>query len=179
MQHGVQVLLVIDVLNDFLHPEGALYCGDGCRRVIPAIRSLVDRFAEGSNPVIYLCDAHREDDREFELFARHAVKDSWGSRIVEELDPPPGSRIVPKTRYSAFFRTDLDAILDSLKPREVWVTGVVTSICVMDTVGDLRNRDYRTVVPVDAVADFDEAFHEFALQRMERVYGAQVLRSVQ
>jgi nicotinamidase-related amidase len=176
MPKNGEALLVLDMLNDFMRSDGALYCGDACRKIIPVIRSLIDRFAERDYPVIYVCDAHRQDDREFEMFAPHAVKDSWGARIIEELSPPPGSRIVAKTRFSPFFRTNLEEILDSLKPSEVWVTGVVTSICVMDTVADLRNRDYRTVVPVDAVADFDEGFHAFALKRMERVYGAQLLR---
>jgi len=83
---------------------------------------------------------------------------------------------VEKTRYSAFFNTNLDELLRKAAPQEVWVTGVCTSICVMDTVGDLRNRDYPVVVPAGAVADFDPQFHQFALQRMERVYGARILQ---
>jgi nicotinamidase-related amidase len=63
-----------------------------------------------------------------------------------------------------------------MSPDEVWVTGVVTSICVMDTTGDLINRDYDVVVPVDAVADFDPVFEDFALKRMERVYKVKIIR---
>ena len=66
-------------------------------------------------------------------------------------------------------------MLAELKPDEVWVTGVLTSICVMDTTGGLRNRDYQAVIPVDAVADIDRVWHEFALERMKRVYGARLI----
>jgi nicotinamidase-related amidase len=45
----------------------------------------------------------------------------------------------------------------------------------MDTAGGLRNRDYSVVIPVDAVADFDPPAHQFALQRMQRVYGAKLV----
>ncbi len=37
-----RVLLVIDMLNDFLDPAGALYCGEEARKIIPVIRSLID-----------------------------------------------------------------------------------------------------------------------------------------
>jgi nicotinamidase-related amidase len=45
----------------------------------------------------------------------------------------------------------------------------------MDTVSDLRNRDYKVVVHSDAVADFDPEAEQFALKRMEKVLGAQVI----
>ncbi len=172
-----KLLLVIDVLNDFLDPKGTLYCGDEARKIIPAVRSLVDRFAAEGQPVIYLRDAHAPDDKEFELFASHAVKESWGGRFIPELTPPEASLLVDKTRFSGLFGNDLDSILASFKPDEVWISGVCTSICVMDTAGDLRNRDYQVVIPVNAVADFDPEFHDFALRRMKRVYGARLVEA--
>lgn len=172
-----KALLVIDLLNDFMDPKGTLYCGDKAREIIPVIRSLVERFAERNHLIIYLRDAHAPDDKEFELFASHAVKGSWGSEIIPELAPPEGTLVVDKTRFSAFFGNNLADLLAAAKPEEVWVAGVCTSICVMDTTGDLRNRDYTPVIPVDAVADFDPEFHEFALKRMEKVYGARLVKS--
>ncbi len=66
-------------------------------------------------------------------------------------------------------------VIDMLN--EVWVTGVLTSICVMDTTGGLRDRDYEAVIPVDAVADIDSVWHELALERMKKVYGARLTRT--
>lgn len=169
-----KVLLVIDMLNDFMDPAGALYCGDEARKIIPAVKALVTSFIAGSRPVIYLRDAHAEDDKEFELFSRHAVKDSWGSQIIPELQPPAGSLVVDKTRFSGFYGNRLGEILAAARPDEVWISGVCTSICVMDTAGDSRNRDYPVVIPVDAVADFDLQAHEMALKRMLRVYGVKL-----
>lgn len=172
-----KALLIIDLLNDFMDPKGVLYCGDASRRIIPVVSSLLKEFTEKKHLVVYLRDAHAPDDKEFELFAPHAVKGTWGGEIIGELTPPPGSVVVEKTRFSAFYNTPLERILEEFHPREVWVSGVCTSICVMDTVGDLRNRDYDVVVPLDAVADFDPEFHDFSLKRMERVYGARLIRS--
>jgi nicotinamidase/pyrazinamidase len=53
--------------------------------------------------------------------------------------------------------------------------GVCTNICVMDTVGGLANRDYNITVPRAGVADFDTEFHEFALKRMGKIYGARIV----
>ena len=45
----------------------------------------------------------------------------------------------------------------------------------MAAVGDLRNRGYSVTVLKKGVADFDRKFHRFALQRMEKIYGAAVI----
>jgi nicotinamidase-related amidase len=172
-----KLLMVIDMLNDFIDPKGTLYCGDEARKIIPIIRSLVDRFVAESQPVIYLCDAHAPDDKEFEVFSPHAVIGTWGAQIIHELTPPEMAMILGKTRFSALYGNNLEELLEELQPAEVWISGVCTSICVMDTAGDLRNRDYTVVVPVDAVADFDPEFHNFALKRMKRVYGTQLVET--
>jgi nicotinamidase/pyrazinamidase len=172
-----RVLLVIDLLNDFMDPDGALYCGGQARAIIPIIRSLVDEFTANGEAVIFLRDAHAREDKEFELFPPHAIKASWGSEIIPELEPAGKAMVVDKTRFSGFFGNNLEKLLADLKPDEVWVSGVLTSICVMDTTGDLRNRDYATVIPVDAVADIDPMAHEFALARMKRVYGARLVKA--
>ncbi|MEN6440575.1 MAG: isochorismatase family cysteine hydrolase [Syntrophobacter sp.] len=170
-------LVVIDLLNDFLDPRGALYCGESARGIIPVIRGLTDSFHAMGDPVIYLRDSHSPSDKEFELFAPHAVKGSWGSEIIRELWPAANALVVDKTRFSGFFGNNLAEILLNLGPREVWVTGVLTSICVMDTAGGLRNRDYTVVIPVDAVADIDPVWHDFALSRMKKVYGARLVEA--
>jgi nicotinamidase-related amidase len=171
----MKALLVIDMINDFLNPRGALYCGEGARKIIPRVRDLVDAFVAKNHLIVYLKDAHDLHDKEFELFHPHAIQGTWGGEVIPELAPPPGARVVDKKRFTAFYGTDLGKILAEAHPEEVWVSGVVTSICVMDTVGDLRNRDYTVVVPVAAVADFDPQFHDFALKRMQRVYGARLV----
>lgn len=171
----MNALLVIDMLRDFINPDGALYCGDSSRAMIPFVRRQIEEFHRSGEPVIFLCDAHKPDDLEFRLFPRHSVKGSEGARIIDELPVGPLDAIVEKTRYSAFYGTDLDKILRQQHPDEVHVIGVCTSICVMDTVGDLRNRDYPVVVYRQGVADFDPEAHTFALKRMEKIYGARVI----
>jgi len=165
-------LIVVDMLNDFIDEQGALYCGQGARDIIPFVSERLKRHRQQNHLVVFLQDAHAENDLEFEKFPKHCVAGTWGGRIIEELTPLPDEHVLPKTRYSGFYGTDLEDILAKAGSQEVEVVGVCTSICVMDTVGGLANRDYRTTVPAAGVADFDLEAHRFALQRMQRLYGA-------
>jgi nicotinamidase-related amidase len=167
-------LIVVDMLNDFIDEKGALYCGQSARDIVPFVRLRLDAHRRAGSLVVFLHDAHAKDDREFEKFPPHCVAGTWGSQIIDALSPQTGERVLPKTRYSGFYGTDLENILTEYGPDEVEVVGVCTSICVMDTVGGLANRDYRTVVPRAGVADFDAEAHRHALKRMERLYGATI-----
>lgn len=174
----MKALIVVDMLNDFINKKGALYCGQTAEDIVPFIKGRIDEYRKNGDAIIYLQDAHDEDDKEFERFPKHAVKGTWGWEIIPELMaeavPGGGISVVEKKRYSGFFGTYLDEVLDIYVPEEVEVVGVCTSICVMDTVGGLANRDYKITVPRAGVADFDHINHVDALQRMESLYGAEV-----
>lgn len=169
-----KALIVVDMLNDFVDEEGALFCGRGAREIIPFIQDVVKSYRERGDLVIYLKDSHDENDKEFEKFPRHCVRNTWGAEIIPELAPHPREKVIPKQRYSGFYGTDLEKVLAAAGADAVEVVGVCTSICVMDTVGGLANRDYKVRVPIRGVADFNLEFHEFALQRMQQIYGASV-----
>ena len=180
-----RVLIAIDLLNDFLHPEGALYCGDEARKIIGPVKQRVLEARQAGGHVIFLCDAHVPDDLEFAMFKPHAVKGTWGAELIEDikelLDGGGWYTIVEKTRYSGFYGTKLEEILEELgvppgvpgKPVEV--AGVCTSICIMDTVGDLINRHIHSLVQKSLVADFNPDAQNAAFARMRDIYGATIL----
>jgi nicotinamidase-related amidase len=167
-------LIIVDMLNDFIDEKGELYCGAGAQEIVPFIQQRLTAHRQAGSLVVFLQDAHAEDDLEFTKFPKHCIAGSWGNQIIDVLAPRPGETVLPKTRYSGFYGTPLEKILIDHGPEKVEVVGVCTSICVMDTVGGLANRDYRTIVPRDGVADFDAQAHQHALERMERLYGATV-----
>ena len=170
----MEALLIIDMINDFLDPKGVLYCGAEVRQIITPLAKHLSRFRAAQRLVIYLCDQHAEDDPEFQVFPRHAVKGSWGAEIIPELAPQKGELIIPKTRFSGFFKTNLEEVLRAHHIERVVLTGVCTSICVMDTAADAFFRDFKITVLQDAVGDFDLEMHRFALKRMERIYQAEI-----
>jgi nicotinamidase/pyrazinamidase len=169
-----KALIIVDMLNDFLDEKGALYCGDTAKSIIPYIRERLKTYRNHKDLVMYLQDSHDENDKEFEKFPKHSVSGTWGCEVIPELSPQAGETVIPKKRYSGFYGTDLEHVLKSAGIDDVEVVGVCTSICVMDTVGGLANRDYKITVPVKGVADFDPEMHQFSLKRMEKIYGADV-----
>ncbi len=172
---GKTALIVADMLNDFLDPRGALYVGAAGREIIPFVAAKIAETRESGGAVIFVCDAHAPDDREFKYFAPHAVEGSWGSQIIPELPMAPQDYRVDKTRYTAFAGTGLEELLKRLQVEQVAVVGVCTSICVMETVKELFDRDIPAVVYRQGVADFDPEAHGFALKHMARIFGAQVV----
>ena len=170
----MKALLVIDMLNDFLNKDGALYCGETARQIIPFVKQKIEEFHRLQQLVIFICDSHQENDLEFKMFPRHCVQGTKGAQIIDELPVKDNDIIIKKTRYSAFYGTELEDILKKKAVTEVQVVGVCTSICVMDTVGDLRNRDYKVIVYRQGVADFDQKAHQFSLDRMKKTYGAEI-----
>ncbi len=168
-------VLVIDMLRGFLEAGHPLYVGDNARQIIPNIQGLLERELELGSTVFFICDNHDPDDLEFEMFPPHCIAGTPEAEVIPELATYTGE-IIPKKRYSAFFNTPLDARLKELKPDKIIGCGVLTNICVMHTVADARNRDYRVEVPVDCVASPDERAHRFALEHMEKVLGAKLVR---
>jgi nicotinamidase/pyrazinamidase len=171
----MNVLILVDMLNDFIDPNGALYCGETAGQIVPFVEERLNKQRQAGYPVIFLQDAHDADDAEFAKFPPHCIEGTWGSEVISALKPQKGEKIIPKKRYSGFYQTDLDDHLRELGVRTAEVVGVCTSICVMDTVGGLANRDFTIGVPKAGVADFDPEMHRFALKRMARLYGAQIL----
>ena len=172
---GKKALIVADMLNDFLDPGGSLYVGAQAREIIPFVAQKIAAFRAQGQVVIFVSDAHAADDPEFGAFPAHAVQGSWGAGIIPELTPAPGDYRVEKTRYSAFAYTNLDDILKQEQVEEVHVVGVMTSICVMETVKGLFHRKLPGLVYRQGVADSDPEANAFALKQMQRVLGAKVV----
>ena len=165
-------LIVVDMLNDFIREDGALYCGDAARVIIPQVKKRIAATRRAKGEVVFLCDAHQQHDPEFKRFPPHAVKGTAGAQIIDEIQVKPRDSVVQKRRLSGFYGTRVASVLKEVKPDVVDVVGVCTSICVMDLVTGLRTRGYEVVVHRDAVADFDREAHDFALRHMAKVWGA-------
>jgi nicotinamidase-related amidase len=170
-----EALLVIDMLNDFVLPGAPLEVPD-TRRIIKNIRREVDAAHRAGKPVIFVCDTHASDDKEFAKFGwpTHAVAGTKGSEVVAELRPEGNDLVIPKATYSGFFGTDLEATLDMLGVDSLRLTGCVTHICIMFTASDAVLRDYAVTVVGDGVAGLAKEDHEAALRIMRSVMGVKV-----
>ena len=167
------VVLVVDMVRGFCEEGHPLYVGETIRRIIEPIRRLLAEERARGSSIIFLCDNHAPDDAEFQMFPPHCIRGSEETEVIPELREFAGE-VIPKTRFSCFYGTNLDRRLQELKPDEIILVGVCTDICVMHTAADARDRDYQVEVPANCVATFDAEAHRFALRHMEKILGAKV-----
>ncbi len=176
MAHG-RVLLVVDMLEDFVR-RGAPLEVPRTRAIMPALKRRIARARRAGEPVVYVCDSHRKNDPEFARMGwpPHAVAGTQGAGIVSEVSPEPGDVVVEKKSYSAFHRTNLQAVLRRLGAREIALAGCVTNICILYTAYEAAVRGYAVTVDEALAAGLDDAAHAFALDQMEKVLGVRVIR---
>ncbi len=166
-----RALIVVDMLNDFLSPEGTLYLGQPGRDIIPAVRELILDARARKDPVIFARDSHRPDDLEFRMFPPHCVESTDGASLIPELAMQDGDYSVTKRRYDAFFGTELDLILREEGIDQLDLCGVCTNICILYTAACARNLAYEVNVHENAVAGTSAHAHEWALSEMENTLG--------
>ena len=171
-----RVLMVVDMLNGFLVEGHNLYCGPSGRAIIPFVRHKIKEYHASGEPVIFLCDSHDADDKEFKIFGRHCVTGTAEAEIIAELRPlAKGAIVLPKKKYFDLFTPELDETLRRLAPDVVELVGVCTNICIFFAAEDLRKRDYAVRVYERGVASFDEQAHKFALDQMRKVLAVEVV----
>ena len=173
-----EALLVIDMLNDFVLPGAPLEVPD-TRKIISNITQEVNSARASGRPVIYVCDAHAGDDKEFTKFGwpAHAVQGTKGAEVIDELAPLPGETVVNKNTYSGFYSTRLDGVLKLLGVNSLRLTGCVTNICILFTAADAVLRDYQVTVVEDGVAGIAREDHDAALRIMKNVLGVKLVRA--
>lgn len=171
------VLLVVDVQHDFL-PGGALGVVEG-DRVIGPVNRAIERFA--GQPVLLTRDWHPPGHCSFRAqggpWPTHCVAGSRGAEFSDELKIPPGTGVVSKATqvdrdaYSAFAGTDLDLRLRALNAKRLFIAGLATDYCVVNTVVDAVAAGFEPVVLLDAIAavDVQPGDGERAIERMREL----------
>lgn len=152
-------LLVVDVQNDFL-PGGNLGVPDG-DAVIPVLNRYIETFAEKGLPIFFTRDWHPEKHCSFEAqggpWPVHCLADSEGAAFAADLAMPDGAVVVSKARspdkdaYSGFEGTDLAARLRARGANRVFIGGLATDYCVLNTVMDALSHGFEVCLLEDAI----------------------------
>ncbi len=160
-------VLVVDMLNDFTL-DGAPLKVEENAEIVPNIRSLIDKKRESAH-IIYICDAHLEDDREFKIWPKHCIKGTEGAKIVDELSPKESDFIIEKSTYDGFYGTVLDELLRRLGVKQLTITGCVSNICILHTASSAVLRGYDTEIPLNCIASLDEYSKGCAVSHFKNV----------
>jgi ureidoacrylate peracid hydrolase len=107
-----------------------------------------------------------------DLTGKLLIDGSWDAAIVDDLKPQPGDRVIRKTRYSGFVRTELEDELRAADIRHLLFTGVATNVCVESTARDAFFKDFWPIMIEDAMSNSGPDFNQQAtLWNFEHVLG--------
>ena len=153
------VLLVTDIQNDFL-PGGSLAVAGG-DEVVPVLNRYIGAFVAQGLPVYATRDWHPERHCSFHAqggpWPVHCVAGTPGAAFAAALTLPPGTTVISKATsqeqeaYSSFQGTDLDSRLRAAGIRRLFIGGLTTDYCVLNTVRDARHLGYEVFVLADAI----------------------------
>jgi len=183
MSKATTALILGDLQNDFLHPDGA-YGRAG--QSDPSIAALPARLAplahlarerrilivatlftlvpgRGGEPII---SPHLKSLRPF-LRKGDFAPGSWGQQVIDPLAPADVN--IEKIAYSAFHASRLEWVLRKCGIEKLYFTGIVTNGGVASTVRDAHVREFHCTVIQDGCAAFGETVHDAAIEGLRPV----------
>ncbi|HEY3136337.1 MAG TPA: bifunctional nicotinamidase/pyrazinamidase [Blastocatellia bacterium] len=170
-------LILVDIQNDFC-PGGALAVSEG-DQIVPIVNQLIPEFPL----VISTQDWHPENHISFKQrggpWPPHCVQGTQGAQLHPELKTDTISYYFRKASspdkddYSEFAGKDeqgrsLDEVLKSHDVRSLYVVGLATDYCVLETVLDGLKYGYEVYAVIDAMraVNVDPGDGERALRKM-------------
>ena len=159
------VLIVIDMLNDFLDRWEAARKEE----LVQAINELVVIVRNAGHPVLWVRQEFEPDLRDAfpEMKAKGiqiTIKGTPGAQILSDLAISPSDPVIVKKRYSAFFGTNLDEVLNQFHPDSIILAGINTHACVRMTAIDAYQRDWPVILASDCVDSYDREHHDITLR---------------
>jgi ureidoacrylate peracid hydrolase len=198
-------VLVVDMQNDFGATGGMFDRAgidiSGIRKAIAPTADVISAARKAGVPIVYLKMAFHADlsdlgaadsvNRVRHLQIMHVgkeepapdgrvsrilIRDTWNSDVLPELKPHSADLVVYKSRFSGFYRTDLDERLRAMRVKHLVVTGCTTSICVESTVRDAMFRDYQCVLLSDCMSEpiggnLARSNHDASLLTVQTLFG--------
>jgi nicotinamidase-related amidase len=176
-------LVIVDLQNDFLHPEGAYARGGATSPAIAALPARVKLVADAvraaggwvisthftlvpgkqGEPFI---SPHLKALRPF-LRKGDFAPGGFGHALVDGLQPADLS--IEKVAYSAFYMTRMEWVLRKAGIKTLAFCGIVTNGGVASTLRDAHVRDFSCIVLEDGCAAFSEEVHRVNVAALRSV----------
>ena len=184
LQDG-DALIAVDVQNDFL-PGGSLAVPQG-DAVVPALNRYLAAFAARALPVFATRDWHPAGHCSFRAqggrWPPHCVAATPGAAFAGALALPPTAVIISKAdtpdadSYSGFGGTDLAARLRAARALRLFIGGLATDYCVLNTVKDALAEGFEALLLADAIRAVDVTPGDGARAQLEMLrLGARPVR---
>jgi ureidoacrylate peracid hydrolase len=190
-------VVVVDMQNAYASDGGYVDLAGfdiaGSASVIDRIATVLDTARGAKLPVIFLQNGWDEEYVEAgtpqspnwhksnalktmrarpDLQGKLLARGGWDYELVDKLKPRPGDIRVHKTRYSAFFNSQLDSILRARGIRNIVFVGIATNVCVESTLRDGFHLEYFGIMLEDATHHLGPDFLQAAtVYNVEKFFG--------
>jgi nicotinamidase/pyrazinamidase len=162
-------LIIVDMLKDTFDKHPDAFITKEALTFVPTLNRLSAMFSGRGLPVIFSCDSFLPGDFIFKgKMKPHSIRGTDGAAVIDELERQPGDIVLPKRRFSAFFKTDLDQTLRTLGCDTIAVAGIATHICVLTTVLDAVSLDFNAVLLEDCCAAHKPEYHTGTIRTYEK-----------
>ncbi|MDD5094875.1 MAG: isochorismatase family protein [Dehalococcoidia bacterium] len=169
-------LLVIDMQRYFVDESSGAYLSASAA-IIPGILRVIDCFSHAGSPIFFT--------RHLNTDVNAGMMSSWWhgdlirpedplSEISPRFDVSKGT-VIEKSRYDAFYQTQLGEILHGQNINQVIICGVMTHLCCETTARSAFMRGFEVFFAVDGTATQNEAFHRAALLNLAHGFAVPVL----
>jgi nicotinamidase-related amidase len=178
------LLIVVDYQNDFVADDGKLTAGKIAQSIYSKIVCKIDYYINSDQDVLFTLDTHSSDSwnmhPESEKFPIHCEENTYGWSLYGELNKyisNPNVRTEMKFAYCPNLNT-LNRVV--MEYDQIEVVGVVTDICVFQTVIGLYtakvNNFSKAVIKVDenCCASFNEDGHKYSIGYMRNILGIEI-----
>ena len=183
-------LVLIDVQNDFCHPDGSLARGgqdvSAAVEMVPRLVTLVDAARTAGVPVIFVRTTHDESNDSVAWLNRRAEgpgavttqatcrTGSWGAEFYKVSPQLPDEPVITKHRYSAFVGTNLELTLRTLGVQSLLFTGVATEVCVESSLRDGLFAEFFVSMVADCCATYAPELQEGSVRAVAKHFGTVV-----
>ena len=152
-----QALIVIDVQNIYTNIESELYV-KGNKKIISNINKLIQKFRKENDLIIFVKHQHKKDlsdlGRMFDFSGKinetQFIEGEQETEFDKHLKIKSNDIVVIKTRYDAFEKTNLYAILKEHQIEKILVCGFMTNFCCETTARTAHGKDFFVDFIVDA-----------------------------
>ncbi|HEY9131945.1 MAG TPA: isochorismatase family cysteine hydrolase [Dyella sp.] len=161
--HVNSALLIVDMISDFLFPEGEALVRQA-RSIVKPISLLAARFRRSGWPVVYVNDNFGQWHLSFPELVRWVQRgESLGREIAAAIAPVDSDYFILKPRHSAFYETALPSLLRTLDTHRLALVGLAGDACVLATAMDAHMREMAVWIPADATASLTQQRNRRAL----------------
>jgi nicotinamidase-related amidase len=165
-------IIIIDMVQDFFRDGRLLEHKD---TLVKNINALTKNGRSHSIPVVWVRQEFRSDLSDAFLGIRKGlsrtvtVQGTDGAKLLPGLHVEPSDEEIVKKRYSAFFKTGLDELLEKLEVNTLIIGGVNTHACVRMAVVDAYQRDYDVLLATNCTGSYDEEHHRVSFKYLTGV----------